>query len=220
MNPSLRSSYANFREIFATKRRVLVIAVFGAICIVLLSVAHRTLRPAPKDSEHASTFSQAYVPDLKESARIATTPRPTGVYSPGSGDAAFTPEHAMAQVAELSLSTQDFPRSRSGLEEILDRPSGYIARLRMEAQPSGSALSATLRIPSSELALALTDLKSLGHVDREEQTADEVTQQRSDLQACLLNARSSLHRLEETAIQQVHRRGGGTKADRPTAGGN
>lgn len=202
MNQLQRSSFLQLREIFAVKHKVLAIAAVGAICLVLLSVAHRAFRHEPQGIRQAPTFSQSSAPDFKDSEKPAAIPRPQALSSAGSVDTAtIMPERMMAQAAELSLSTQDFPRSRSSLEEILDRHSGYIARLRMEAQPSGSVLSATLRIPSSELGRALIDLKSLGHVEREEQTADEVTQQRSDLQARLLSARSSLRRLEETFKQ-------------------
>ena len=65
-----------------------------------------------------------------------------------------------------------------------------------QGQPSGSMLTATLRVPSSEFNGAVDDLKRLGNVEREEQTADEITEQRADLEARLSNAQSTLARLQ------------------------
>jgi uncharacterized small protein (DUF1192 family) len=57
-------------------------------------------------------------------------------------------------------------------------------------------LTATLRVPSSEFNGTVNDLKTLGSVEREEQSADEVTQQRADLEARLTNAQNTLARLQ------------------------
>jgi hypothetical protein len=94
--------------------------------------------------------------------------------------------------------TREFAHSRSSLEEILERHRGYVARLRMVGQPSGSILSATLRVPSSEYRGTLTELKGVGLVEHEEEAADEITQQHSELEARLVNAQN-----EEKRIQQL-----------------
>jgi Domain of unknown function (DUF4349) len=109
------------------------------------------------------------------------------------GPAAAEPR--MAYSAEVAILTKEFARSRSSLEEILDRHRGYVAKLRMVGQPA-SVLSATLRIPSSEYSSALADLKSLGRVEREEESADEITQQQADWEARLINAQNTEQRLQ------------------------
>jgi len=102
----------------------------------------------------------------------------------------------IAHAAELAVATKEFSHSRATLEDILERHHGYAAKLRMVGQPAGSLLTATLRVPSSEFNAAVVDLKALGNVEREEQTADEITQQRADLEARLTNAQSTLARLQ------------------------
>ncbi len=102
----------------------------------------------------------------------------------------------IAHAAELTVATKEFSHSRATLEEILERHHGYAAKLRMVGQPAGSLLTATLRVPSSEFNAAVVDLKTLGNVEREEQTADEITQQRADLEARLTNAQSTMARLQ------------------------
>jgi DNA repair exonuclease SbcCD ATPase subunit len=98
--------------------------------------------------------------------------------------------------AELSVVTKEFARSRASLEEILERHRGYVAKLRMVGQPSGSALSATLRVPSSEYRSVLADLKGVGLVEHEEEAADEIAQQHSEIEARLVNAQNEEQRLQ------------------------
>ena len=203
MSSILRSSFAKFWEVISVKPRTLGIAAIGAIFLLLLSMAHRTVEPWHAGLKRPLVLPHSSPPDAAESRRFPTAPGPSGVYTLAENDNPIsTSARVMTQAAELTMSTQDFPRSRSRLEEILDRHNGYIAKLRMESQSSGSVLSATLRIPASNLERALIDLKTLGHVEREEQSADEVTQQRADLQARLLNARNTVRRLEEVLKNQ------------------
>jgi hypothetical protein len=105
-------------------------------------------------------------------------------------------EPRIAYSAELSVATKEFAHSRASMEQILERHRGYVAKLRMIGQPAGSLLSATLRIPSSEYSSTLSDLKSVGRVEREEESADEITQQHGDLEARLINAQNTEQRLQ------------------------
>jgi len=98
--------------------------------------------------------------------------------------------------------TKEFAHSRSSLEEILDRHRGYVAKLRMVGQPSGSVLSATLRVPSSEYRSALTEFKAIGLLEHEEEAADEITQQHSELEARLVNAQNEEQRLQKLLQNQ------------------
>jgi len=110
----------------------------------------------------------------------------------------------IAHTAELAVATQEFQKSRTTLEEILERHRAYAAKLRMVGQKSGSVLNATLRVPSTDLGETVSELESLGDVEREEQAADEITQQRADLEARLANAQKNLKRLEELSRKQTY----------------
>jgi len=121
---------------------------------------------------------------------------PSKAYSGGSVDAASAyREPQIAYSAELSVATKEFAHSRASLEEILERHHGYVAKLRMVGQPAGSVLSATLRVPSSEYRSALVELKGVGLVEHEEEAADEITQQHSELEARLVNAQNEEQRI-------------------------
>lgn len=126
---------------------------------------------------------------------------PVSPQASGRGD---SPNPMIAQAAELTVATKEFQQARTSLEEVLERHRGYAARLRMVGQRNGSVLSAILRVPSTELGGTIGDLKSLGDVEREEQSADEVTQQHADIEARLLNTQNTLHRLQELLKKQTY----------------
>jgi hypothetical protein len=106
-------------------------------------------------------------------------------------------EPRIAYCADLGVITKDFVHARSTMEEILDRHRGYAARLRMIGSLDGNSLSANLKVPASEYSSTLSDLKSIGDVQRDEEAADEVIQQHGDLEARLQNARNNARRLEQ-----------------------
>jgi hypothetical protein len=112
------------------------------------------------------------------------------------------PGPMIARTVSLAIMVKDFAASRSSLDRILARQHGYSAQLSVntpENAPRG--LQASLRIPASELALAVADLKTLGRVENESQSGEEVTQQHTDLVARLKNSRETEQRFR-TILQQ------------------
>ncbi len=181
----------------------------AGVLLLFLYSPHRDARPlhqtpAPFATERGSPNSEILPPEGVRStggdARVPNAlmpPRlPSDSYKAGPGDSAnLFREPRIAYSSELSLVTKEFAHSRSSLEEILERHHGYVAKLRMVGQPSASVLSATLRVPSSEYRSALTELKAVGVVEHEEEAADEITQQHSELEARLVNAQNEEHRI-------------------------
>jgi len=110
---------------------------------------------------------------------------------------ALRSEPHIAYSADLGVITKDFVHARSSMEDILDRHRGYAARLRMIGNPGGSSLSATLKVPASEYSSTLSDLKSIGDVQADDESADEIIQQHGDLEARLQNALNNARRLEQ-----------------------
>jgi primosomal protein N'' len=102
------------------------------------------------------------------------------------------------RTAELQVTTDDFGKARDGVEEILKRHRGYIGELNVNT-PAGSArsLTGTLRVPANQLEATLSDLKGLGHTEKESQGGEEVTEQYVDLQARLANAKHTEQRLTD-----------------------
>jgi uncharacterized small protein (DUF1192 family) len=212
MDNRLPSLIARFRESLPARRRVLLggCLLGGVLLLFALSSSHvssPTHQVAPYKSGRDGKNGEALWPNgvgpmavaPKEAYMAAPLRVPYGGYKTVPGDSADPfREPQIAYSAELSVVTREFTHSRSRLEEILDRHRGYVAKLRMVGQPSESILSATLRVPSTEYRSALTELKTVGMVEREEESADEITQQHSELEARLVNAQN-----EERRIQQL-----------------
>jgi hypothetical protein len=210
MRTTIASLLNWFRTLPASRRTLLVLF---SLCAGWLVVSRMT-RPAAQIGQRGfqekpflAPIAPATDPDanfraewerMKESHKMMSPLAPSaGRQTAGlaiDGLGYTTPE--IAHAAELAVLTKEFAHSRSALEEILERHHGYAAKLRMVGQPAASMLTATLRVPSSEFAAAVNDLKTLGNVEREEQTADEITEQRADVEARLVNAQNTLERLE------------------------
>jgi hypothetical protein len=100
--------------------------------------------------------------------------------------------------AQLSLITKEFDKARANLEAILKRHHGYVGELKAGGSTgSGRTLNATLRVPADQLDATLTEVKTLGRVEAESQSGQDVTSQYVDLQARLSNARNTEQRLTE-----------------------
>jgi hypothetical protein len=209
------SLFDGFQRLTASKKTVLTL--FGLFSIFLLiSWINRAplpphgrpraaQAPPPRapgnqqiDEEMRSQW-QALKTAPKESY-LAPMPAASGALD-WRGEATQPNPPLIAHAAELAVATKEFTKSRARLEDILERHHSYAAKLRMVGQPTGSELTATLRVPSSEFADAVNDLKTLGSVEREEQTADEITQQHADLEARLKNAQNTLARLKDMLNQ-------------------
>ena len=110
----------------------------------------------------------------------------------------------IVRTAQLSLTTADFDRVRDRVSEVLKRHQGYIGELNI-GSPAGAArtLEAILRVPTDQLEAATAELKSLGRVESESQSGEEVTEQYVDLEARLTNARNTELRLTDLLRQRT-----------------
>jgi hypothetical protein len=209
MSTNEYSLFASLRRLSRARRGLLIVLALSFGLFLLLRAAKQQFQPEIRSTNNSiskavpsqtgpDTDLKAEWQRLKESSRVippGALPVP-GPVAGGMVDGVGHEGPFISHAAELSVTTKEFSRSRSNLEEILERHHGYASKLRMVGQPSGSTLTATLRVPSSEFNSAVMDLKTLGSVEREEQTADEVTQQQADLEARLTNARNTLQRLQ------------------------
>jgi uncharacterized small protein (DUF1192 family) len=213
MEDRLRPIVVRIREAFSARPRlVLAACVAAGVFLLFLSVPKQKDAPAHQSSAtfppaRATTSSEwppadgprSVIDNTKQLNAAMPAAVPSKLYpSPPMDSASAYREPQVAYSAELTVATREFVHSRSSLEEILERHHGYVAKLRMIGEPAGSILSATLRVPSSEYRSALSELKAVGVVEHEEEAADEITQQHSELEARLVNAQN-----EEQRIQRI-----------------
>ena len=194
-------------EFFQSRRRLLLAVGLLSVFLLFLFASNRDVQPhqfLPPSPNHVVKNGEIPAPegfrslgvDTKEANAPAALHLQAELYRAGPGDSTgLLRAPRIAYSAELSVVTKEFAHARSTLEEILERHRGYVAKLRMVGQPLGSVLSATLRVPSSEYRSALAELKGVGLVEHEEEAADEITQQHSELEARLVNAQNEEQRL-------------------------
>ena len=100
--------------------------------------------------------------------------------------------------ASLSVIVRDYDTGRAELERIARDVNGFVGSLAASgARGAAPSLRATLRVPAARLDETLAALKRLGSVQHERQSSDDVTQQSTDLDARLANARASETRLSD-----------------------
>lgn len=205
-----------FRAWSAAKRGMLLV-LGGLLCFTLLGgwirraprstpsaqsmfeFQHTLEEPGPPQADLTDTMDFYKAKEFSDAKPLAESRMP--VAGPIAGG---VPMPLIAHAAELAVASREFAKSRASLEEILEHHRGYAAKLRMAGRKTGSVLSATLRVPSSELGATVSDLKSLGDVEQEAQSADEITQQHADLEARLANAQATLRRLKELLQKQTY----------------
>ena len=209
MNTRLHALSERFKSMFSSGLKVvIVISALIALCFLTLLTAHHprlAVHQSPAGTEVESFQTESPVSltdpvdrDDRKLKQIPENDAASGLTSPMASRMFAEPrEQSIAFSADLGLFTKDFLHARSSMEEVLERHHGYAAHLRMAGHPSGSSLSATLKVPASEYSSALVDLKSIGDVQQDEEAADEVVQQRGDIDARLQNARNNERRLQE-----------------------
>jgi hypothetical protein len=117
-------------------------------------------------------------------------------------ETSFTPSPMIARTVSLSIVVEDFAASRSSLDVVLVRHHGYSAQLNISTPENAPrSLQASLRIPAPDLSSAVANLKTLGRVENESQSGEEVTQQHTDLVARLKTSHDTEQRFR-TILQQ------------------
>lgn len=110
----------------------------------------------------------------------------------------------IARTASLSITVKDLTAARASLDAMLARHHGYSAQLTVEsAAHAPRSLTASLRIPASGLSNAIGDLKTLGRVEKESQSGEDVSQQHADLAERLKTARVTEERFRGILQQRT-----------------
>src|SRR5260370_9794287 len=218
MEDRLQSLVVRFRESFRARRRLVLAGCVAAGALLLYLFASIQGVPpghpsgVPLSLDRGNPRGEFNLPygmrplggDTKQPIAPMSSRLPSNVPPSGPIDSASSfREPRVAYSAELSVVTREFAHSRSSLEEILERHRGYVAKLRMVGQPSGSVMSATLRVPSSEYRSALSEIKAVGLIEHEQENADEITQQHSELEARLVNAQNEVQRIQRLLQNRV-----------------
>ena len=130
-------------------------------------------------------------------ARVAAKSGVIGAAEPATGP-------MILRTAQVTVVTQDLDKARAGMDKIVQKYSGYVGDLTASSPSEGPRkLTATLRVPAAQLDSALAELKTLGRVESESQSGQDVTAQYVDLEARLSNSRNTEERLIELLRQRT-----------------
>ena len=147
MDDFLLSLGVRFRQLSPARRRwVLAGTILGAFLLLFFLTRMSQLSSGVFPEAPGRTGAGAEIPEVDGSRTpinnayrppsVAAIPPRSDAYKSVSIDFAATPgDPHIAYSAELSVVTKEFNRSRTSLEEILDRHHGYVAKLRMVGQP-------------------------------------------------------------------------------------
>ncbi len=156
--------------------------------------------PAPPASlvDGQSSPDAKMISKVKSLAEVSTSPSPTV-------SLATRPSAPMiARIADITLTAHDFTKTRAALDDLLRRRQGYMGQLNISTPTEGVRnLTATLHVPADQLDPALADLRTLGRVQSESQSGEEVSAQYVDLEARLQNARNTEQRLTALLSQRT-----------------
>ena len=154
------------------------------------------------NSEQEQQDARRSFMNMNDSLPSSVAMLPPKAKNPASG--LTLPAPMIARTVSLAIITKDFESSRGSLDSILVRRNGYAASLSVATpQDAARSLQASLRIPASQLATAILELRALGRVENESQNGDEVTQQHTDLLARLKNSRETEQRLQAILTQRT-----------------
>ena len=118
--------------------------------------------------------------------------------------APIAPAPMIARTASLTIIVKDFAASRRSLDTILARHHGYSARLAISTPENAPrSFQASLRVPAPELSSAVDDLKTLGRIENESQSGEDVTQQHNDMAERLKTSRETEARFEAILQQRT-----------------
>lgn len=169
--------------------------------------------PSSADSLSSMDANKVQLPDVAPHAEsmLAAAPAPP-VAQPSSqsnasgvGASAASPNVPMiARSVSLTIVAKNFDTARTKLDAILARYQGYSAQLTVNTPENAPrSLQAAIRVPAPALSAALSDLRSLGRIENETQSGEEVTQQHADLVARLKTARDTEDRLRAILQQRT-----------------
>ncbi|HEY1424686.1 MAG TPA: DUF4349 domain-containing protein [Candidatus Acidoferrum sp.] len=104
----------------------------------------------------------------------------------------------ISRSAALRIRTDSFDNSENSLRQIVASHKGSFEEFKTETQTGqGRSLAATLTVPAPELDIALSDLKSIGRVDRISESGEDSAVKLASLERHEAAAKENLERLQK-----------------------
>lgn len=104
----------------------------------------------------------------------------------------------IARTASLRIAVQNLFTARESLNRIVNAHAGFVGSMNLSyPKESARSLSAQVEIPQAQSGAALEAFRSLGRVELESESSEDVTPQSLDLDARLRNTRTAEEQLAD-----------------------
>jgi hypothetical protein len=185
-----RQTKWNFRSRFL--RRM----AFGIVGVVIMLgfAAHVENINQRRGIESSRATGLSYVPERSFNARMLVKGLAAQARSVQAAE--MQQETLIARNVSLNISVRNFVGAHSAVDRIVKAHAGYMASMTVSSpEDTSQSLSASIAIPAAQCDAVLAEFKTLGHVEQERQSAEEVTSQSEDLDIRLKNSRETETRL-------------------------
>jgi hypothetical protein len=208
---SLPPPLSVWRRALLGSSRNLTVAVVGAVATVAIFIAgaQRTREVSSAPAMSATEFKQGIDPNAR--TRFGRTAQPNipldpaaavvGGHTRGSASTSpqpLEPQHGpmIARTVTLRMMANDFGSVRDAVDRVVRDANGYVGQVdAFDRSGAARSLRATLYVPADRLDAILASIKRLGKLVEESQRGEDVTEQVTDLDARLSNARNTEKRL-------------------------
>lgn len=112
-------------------------------------------------------------------------------------------ERAMRITVETSIEVSDIPSSSAAVRAAVGRSGGYLGEARTAGSDGARSASFEAHIPVGHLPAFRAEIAKLGDTVSDAEKAEDVTEQRADINARLGNARAAEKRLLELLQKQT-----------------
>jgi len=112
-------------------------------------------------------------------------------------------DRSVVVTVDMSLRVSDVASAAAKARAETERAGGYVEHGTMNGEGDDRSATYDLRVPKRELAAVRATIEGLGHVESENETSEDVTEQHADLGARLRNARAQEARLLELMAQKT-----------------
>ncbi|HEX4515717.1 MAG TPA: DUF4349 domain-containing protein, partial [Polyangiaceae bacterium] len=113
------------------------------------------------------------------------------------------PGREVVMTVDVDLRAKDVEAAAAKVRTETERVGGYVEHGTLSGDSDDRRATYDLRIPKTELGPVRKTIAALGHVESENETADDVTEQHADTDARLRNAETHEQRLLEVMAKRA-----------------
>ena len=118
-------------------------------------------------------------------------------------DKAASGPRDVVMTVDVDLRAKDVEAAAARVRAETETAGGYVEHGTLSGDPDDRRATYDLRVPKTELASLRKTMAGLGHVESENETADDVTSQHADTDARLRNAQTHEKRLLEVMANRA-----------------